>query len=359
MNFTLKKPASLLCFILCIVLLVSLIGCGKNTAKDGDTGFQATKLGKIKVLHVMSYHSPWEWTDTQLKGFQDQLKDLDVEYNIFQMDTKRQSTEEWKIKVGEEAAALVESWKPNLVFTNDDNAQKYFAINFVNNPIPFVFAAVNSDPETYGYAGSSNMCGIQEHEHFVPSVRLMQKIVPTLKKIAVITDNDPSWPVMIKRMKEKAATQLTDIQVVAWDTLDTFAEYKQKVKEYQKTVDALCYLGVHTFKDEKGQNVLQQDVGKWTVENSNLPDFSFWADRIPKGTLASVTVNGYEQGQDAGKMARAILVEGKTPASLGFSPTLKGQPVISLARAKQLGLNIDADTLLSVEIIERYEWDQK
>jgi hypothetical protein len=39
-------------------------------------------------------------------------------------------------------------------------------------------------------------------------------------------------------------------------------------------------------------------------------------------------------------------------------PTTKGVPVISLARARKLGLRLNSDLLLGAEIIQRFEWDQ-
>src|SRR3990167_8726741 len=62
---------------------------------------------KFKILHIMSYHSPWEWTDDQLRGFQQALEGVDAEYKVFQMDTKRKSSEEWKEQVGREARDLI------------------------------------------------------------------------------------------------------------------------------------------------------------------------------------------------------------------------------------------------------------
>src|SRR5574340_1178540 len=72
-----------------------------------------------KILHVMSYHSPWKWTDGQFNGFKAALKDLDIEYQVFQMDTKRKSDAAWRAKVGREARQLIDSWKPDLVYTSD------------------------------------------------------------------------------------------------------------------------------------------------------------------------------------------------------------------------------------------------
>jgi len=102
---------------------------------------------QFKVLCVMSYHSPWKWTDDQLQGFKESLNGLNVQYKVFQMDTKRQSSEQWKTKVAAQAKELIETWKPDLVFTGDDNAQQYVTKDYVNTDIPFVFCAVIANPK--------------------------------------------------------------------------------------------------------------------------------------------------------------------------------------------------------------------
>lgn len=312
---------------------------------------------KYKILHIMSYHLPWEWTEDQLSGFKEPLKDLDIEYKIFQMDTKRKSTEEWKEQVGKEARDLIDSWKPDLVYTNDDNAQKYVAKYYVNKDIPFVFSGVNAEPQDYGFAGSKNNTGILEREHVVETVRLLKEIIPGVKKIVVLTDDDVTWPKLAKRIQEKVPAAFPDIQITVLDALHTFAEYKEKIKEYQDKADAFALLGVFTFKDENGKNVSYQETLKWTAENSKVPDFSFWKDRVYNGTFCSVYVSGYEQGLAAGKIARGILLEGRSPSSYPMEPTMKGKPIINLARAKKLGIKIKSNLLLSAEIMNKFEWD--
>lgn len=132
---------------------------------------------------------------------------------------------------------------------------------------------------------------------------------------------------------QEQAKQLPDVEFVSWDVILTFEDYKHKIQELQGKVDAIAPLGIFTFKDAYGHNVPYPEVLQWTVENSTLPDFSFWESRIGPGTLCTVTVSGYEQGFAAGKVARGILVEGRSPASYAMAPTVKGEPVVSLARA--------------------------
>jgi ABC-type uncharacterized transport system substrate-binding protein len=329
-----------------------------EATKTDSRAFSQKTRKHWKILHIMSYHSPWEWTDDQLRGFKEGLKGLDVEYRIFQMDTKRNSSEDWQQKVGREARELIDTWKPDLVYTTDDNAQKYVARHYLEGEIPFVFSGVNGDPKDYGLVGTRNHTGVLEQEHFVETVRLLKDMLPKVARIAVIVDDDPTWTGVIRRMKEKAATQLPDCEFVSWDVIRTFEEYKNKVLDCQNKVEALALLGIHGFKTNQGANVPWQDVIRWTTENSRIPDFTFWKDRIQYGTLCAVYVSGYEQGRTASRLARQILVEGRSPASLPMVPTVKGEPIISLARAKKLRIPVSSELLLTATIVSNFQWEQ-
>ena len=303
-----------------------------------------------KILHIMSYHSPWRWTDGQLEGFKEGMRGLPAEYKVFQMDTKRNSTPEAKERVGREARALIAQWTPDLVYSSDDDAQEYVARHYVNTDIPFVFSGVNKDPKAYGFAGSRNNAGVLEQEHFV-------ELVPGVKRIAVVFDDAAMWAPVQERMRTAAGT-MPEIQFGPWDTVLGFDEFKNKVREYHGKADAIALIGIFNFKDGQGKNVPYQDVLKWVAENSPLPDLGFWIDRVHYGTLCAVTVSEHEQGREAGRMARAILADGTSPAAIPMKPTVKGLPVISLARAHKLGLRPTTGVLLSAEIIQKFEWDK-
>ena len=82
--------------LLSLFFIMATLGCittDKNeTSEDGD----GVTSQMFKILHIMSYHSPWKWTDDQLNGFKEVLNDYDIEYKVFQMDTKNNSTDEWE-----------------------------------------------------------------------------------------------------------------------------------------------------------------------------------------------------------------------------------------------------------------------
>lgn len=344
-----KRLTGYFLLILLLLLNFSVTGSAKL--------IEAKSTRHFKVLHIMSYHSPWEWTDTLLEGFKDALSVYDVEYQTFQMDAKRKSLESQKEAAGEKARRIIDSWKPDLVYTSDDDVQKYVAKYYINTNIPFVFSAVNDNPKSYGFTGSKNITGILEIEHFVASVKLLKKIVPRVKKIAVVIDDGPMWIPVMKRMKAKQS-EVPEVQIISWDTILTFAEYQQKIKAYESKADAVALLGIFTFKDQNGQNVPYQEVLKWTAAHSKLPDFSFWKDRVTFGTLCAVSVSGYEQGLAAGKIAKGVLIDGKSPAEFPMKPTTKGEPLVSLARARSLGIKVNAQVLLTSKIIETFEWNK-
>lgn len=311
----------------------------------------------FKIVHVMSYHSPWVWTDGQLEGFKRSLAGIPLEVKVFQMNTKVNSDLKSKEKLGSEARALIDSWKPDLLYTTDDEAQEFVASHYVGSNLPIVFSGVNAAPAKYGFSDAKNVTGVLEQEHFIESLTLLRSIVPGVKRVAVVFDDAAIWQPVAARMRESASRQ-SEFNVVAWDTIRTWEEYKAKVLAYQSSADAIALIGVFNFKDERQKNVPYQEVLKWTAANSRLPDISFWRDRVAHGTLASMTVSEKEQGLAAGLLAKAILVDKKEPSSLPMRPTVKGVPIISHARADSLGIKMRSTTYLSSEILPDFEWNK-
>lgn len=334
--------------ILCILLSSEEAMAQQQTAQSKQP---------LRILHVMSYHSPWRWTDGQLDGFKSGLGENLAEYKVFQLDTKRKSDAVQKNQSGKKARGLVGTWRPDLIYTSDDDAQDLVTKYFLNSKIPQVFSGVNESPEYYGFDKSSNVTGVVEHEHFTESVRLLKGLVPKMKRLVVVLDDAEMWGPVVLRMK--AARLPPDVSIVGWETIKTFAQYKERVSAYPEIADGIALIGIFNFKDQSGKNVPYQEVLRWTAENSRLPDLSFWMDRVNYGTLAAVTVSEREQGVSAGRLARKILIEHQAPNSLPIVPTTKGLPAISLARAKKLGIGIESSQLLSAEVVTKFQWDMQ
>lgn len=309
----------------------------------------------LRVLHIMSYDSDWaEWTLGQLDAFKDAMAGVQVDYRIVEMDVRRNTSAEWKKQAIEKAKEAIDTWNPDLVYTTDDFVQGNVVSAYRNKPIPFVFSGVNAEPEAYGFTGTSNITGVLEREHIAQTVRLLVEIVPTAKRLAVISDKGETWGPVIQRIK--ALRGELEMEVVTIDQVGTFADYKEKVKGYQGRADAILTLGIFNLADESGKNVPLEDVMRWTYEEVPLPNISFWASRVPQGLLCAMSVSAQAQGAAAGEIARAILVDGRAPSQIEIKPTVRGQPIVNLAVAKRLGIKIPSSVLLSAKVVKETSW---
>lgn len=310
-----------------------------------------------RVLHVMSFDSPWRWTDGQWAGFREALAEPGVETRVFQMDTKRHSSDEAKRERGRQALALVQEWKPDLLYLSDDDAVAQVALPLAGSALPIVFSGVNRTLAEHGLAGASNVTGVLEREHVAETVRLLQALVPTARRFAVVSDGASYWDTVIGRVRERLPA-VPGAVLARVERVARFADYRQRLRELESGVDAVLHLGILTLAGDDGRTVPYQQVQRWVAENVRLPDASFWIDRVHHGTLASVTVSEQEQGRAAGRLARAILVDRRDPLTLPVQPTTQGRPAISLARARQLGIAPKSSLLLSSEVVRRYAWDE-
>lgn len=310
----------------------------------------------FRVLHIMSYDSSWEeWTLGQFNAFKEQLAGLPIEYKVFEMDVRRNTSPEWKQKVTAEAKLLIDTWKPDLVYTTDDFVQSAVVKDYLNTDLPFVFSGVNADPAVYGFVGSRNVTGVLEREHIVQTINLLKTIVPNVQRIAVISHPGETWPPLIKRIQQCESELPATIVTIDW--VETFAEYQAKLRSYPGRVDAIITLGVVSLKDENGKVVPVNQVMRWTYEEIPLPNVSFWTNRVPQGLLCAVAISSYAQGSRAGEIARQILENGKKPSEIEIQPTLRGQPIVNLAAARKLGLKVPSTVLLTAKVVTKNEWE--
>jgi len=303
----------------------------------------------------MSFDSPFRWSDGQFSGFKEGLDIADAQYQVVRMDVKRNSAIQAKKAIAAQVESLVEQWKPDLIYTSDDDALTYIAVPHSGEARPFVFSGVNKSLADHGIEGSPNIVGVLEQEHFTQSVSFARQIDPRCRRIAVVGDKGPQWPPVIERIRRKMS-ELPECELVSVTQSDTFAQFQQSVLEAQERADLLVQLGVFALKGDDGQNVPYTQVQRWACENSRLPDISFWIDRVFHGVLASVTVSERAQGRAAGELARRILVEGVSPSSLVSEPTVKGHPAVNLTRARDIGLTVNSSVLLSSEVVQGYQW---
>ena len=300
-----------------------------------------------KVLLIFSYHPEFSWVIEETRGVEDVLEDKGITIEKFYLDTKRNTTTEWKEKVAEDAVKRIEEFSPDLVIVFDDNACELVAKKYINKTLPFVFCGMNGEPEDYGFP-AENITGVVERPHLRESMELLKRLVPNAKKCVLLSDNSPTSQKFMAQIKK--ATLPIDIYEVY--TTNDFDTWKAKVKELQSKVDAIGLFVYHTIKEkDKEVSLPAEEVLRWTLQNSQIPEFAFLDFTVRDGALCGVVMSGYVQGETSAKMALTILA-GANPANIPIRCPQEGIPIINKRRAEELNIRIPEDVLKEVETVE-------
>lgn len=304
---------------------------------------------RVLVLH--SYHADYVWLKDVNKGILSGLaeerftpaKNTTIEY--FYMDTKRKTSEKWKQEIAQQAIEKINSWQPHVVIATDDNAQKYVVAKMKDSGINFVFLGVNADPMAYNFIDSSEypggtISGSIERARFEQTVKLLKRIVPSVKKIAIVCDDGPTGESVVNRVLQ-TANEL-GIEIVSSRRISRFSEWKNYVRSVQDYADALLVVVYFTLKDEQGNAVSGDEVLNWTINNSKLPDIGFWSWAVEGGLMASEAISGYQQGFYAATVASYVLM-GQKAGDFPVDKPQRGELCINVARAQMLGIEIPAD----------------
>ncbi|MCP4713637.1 MAG: hypothetical protein GY868_00855 [Deltaproteobacteria bacterium] len=296
----------------------------------------AADAGDKRILLVHSYHAEYAWVDDITCGVRKAFADQPVVLDIVYMDTKRNTSLEWKLAAGKRVRDIIEASQPDAVIAADDNAQIYVTRHYLNKRPWFVFCGVNAEPAEYGFP-ASNITGIIERPHFVQSLKLLKQIFPQAKKIAVISDIGPTSIGALNFMRKADI----DLKVVDYRLIGDYELWQKRVRQYCSESDALCIYTYHTLKASKGATAYT-DSGKimqWTVEQCRIPTVGFFEFSINDGMLCGVVESGEEHGYEAALMALK-LVAGNDIKQVPIKRAIKGSAIINLKTAERNGVFI-------------------
>jgi ABC-type uncharacterized transport system substrate-binding protein len=311
-----------------------------------------------KVFLLDSYDETYAWNLSEQEGVRGAFKDQkDIEIKIHFMDTKRNPSPEFKQEAGKKALEAIRAYQPSVIIALDDNASEYVVQQIKD--IPAVVCGINKEPGEYQYG--ENVAIVLERHPLSQAIKLLKELIPSVKKIAFITDDtkETSGPI-IARLKSLAPEikNETGIDIVAYHEIGNFQEFQTLVQSYQpgqpQAVDGLLIYNMHTFKDENGKVVLFKQVVRWFIEYNRIPDLNVFDWGPQYGMLAAVTVSGQSQGLEAGKYAMRIL-NGEKPKSLPVLDPKTGDIILNTAKAKKLGIEISLDLLSIAKALDTME----
>jgi ABC-type uncharacterized transport system substrate-binding protein len=309
-----------------VIAVVAVLLCA-------DTSLAAKK----KVLFVDSYHAGYPWSDGEVQGAKSAIGDK-CDFKVVRMDTKRNSSADAQKKAGEMVKAEIESWKPDVVITADDNATKLVILPYYkNSDLPFVFCGVNWEAASYGFP-SKNVTGVLEVSVIKPLIDSMRKFAKGNRVGFLGKDNETD-------RKEADNLKRLGVQLASTKFVNTFDEFKAEYSKLQDDADMLIFInnaGITGWDDAV--------AAKFVREKTKIPSGSTH-DFIAPFVLIDYAKLAEEQGELAAGMAMQIL-EGKPVKDLPVITNKKGQMYVNLAIAKKLGVQFPLETLKAAKVIK-------
>jgi len=307
-----------------------------------------------KILLIHSYHAEYPWVAAITAGVRKALAGKNITLDIFYMDTKRNPSDAWKIKAGEQAQKVIAEWKPDAVIAADDDAQIFVTQRYANKTPWFVFCGVNGDPADYNLP-ASNVTGIIELPFFTESLSYLKQVLRYssrgIKNAVVISDTGATSIGAVSHMRSE--TQDTGFKMLGYYLISDFPQWQKRINQYNAEDTAICIYTYHTIKSPgTAVSMGPQQVLQWTADNCIVPTVGFFDFAIEGGLLCGVVESGEDHGFEAARMALELL-HGKDIKSLPVKRSEKWLKMINLKTAENLGISVPEDVIKSADRVFR------
>ncbi|MBV9538344.1 MAG: acyclic terpene utilization AtuA family protein, partial [Acidisphaera sp.] len=217
------------------------------------------------------------------------------------------------------------------------------AMAAATNRIPVVFCTV-TDPVSAKVVNSleapgRNLTGAGNMPPFADLLDLMQRILPSLKRVGTIYNpgeaNSVAQIVALRKAAEAKGLTLVDATALAGpDVLTSARNLVGRADAVLLTQDILATSNLASVLK------VGQDAG--------LPVFTSDVTTVPLGVVASTGVDLYKLGRVAGGMAAQVLA-GANPATMPVQQLKATQIVVNPAAAAKMGVQIPASVLSGAE----------
>ena len=252
-----------------------------------------------RCLFVSSYHRGYAWSDGVERGLRSVLEGR-CELRQFDMDTKRHKDEESKRHAAEEAHRLIQSWKPDVVITADDNAAKYLIVPYYRDAsLPVVFSGVNWTAQEYGFP-FSNVTGMVE----VAPIRPMLEAA-----LQTVGNGGPAFYLGADTLTERKnlarfEAAARDIGLILDSRLVGTAD--EWIKAHAEVQDTHAFLVLGSYSGIKDWDERQESVREAVLKQSRRLSVTNHGWMMPFAMLGMTKIPE-EQGEWSAQAALAIL----------------------------------------------------
>ena len=154
---------------------------------------QLSLFANKSVLIINSYHKGYEWSDSIIKGIENTFyKHPDVDIHILYMDAKRITSSQYNQELKNLYKVQLENRKYDLVLTVDRFAYDFVLENyhefFTEEKILTVGIENFNKERLKKYKVEGKVSALLEKRDLKTNVKLIETIIPSIKKLYVIND---------------------------------------------------------------------------------------------------------------------------------------------------------------------------
>ena len=310
-------------FSILLVGLLFLTGCSNSKKTDK------------KVIGIIQW-AEHPALDHTRQGLEQGLKDLGVDDQLKIVFKNAQED-------NASAMTIVEQFvndKVDLIYAIATPAAQVAMAGVEGTDIPVIFNAV-TDAEAAGLVKTNekpggNVTGVSDMAPMDIQLGLIKEMIPNAKKVGVLYNtgetNSLAQIEAIKTMIDKHGMTLETQGVSKADEIALATEM------ILNKVDA-----IYIITDNMIAKATSQVVG--ISNNVKKPVFMAESGQFDLGILATDSISYIELGIQAGNMAKAILIDGKSPADIPVEIAKKTDLIVSKSVAESLGIEIPSTIL--------------
>lgn len=316
-----RNGKKLMAFAVAGIML--LAGCS-NGNKTADVGGSGTKKFNVGILQLAEHPA----LDDARRGFEDGLKELGVDVEVAYQNAQGDIPNTLSI-----SQKFVKD-KVDLIFAIATPAAQ--SSKQATSDIPIVFSAV-TDPVLAGLVESNekpggNITGTSDGTPIDKQLQLFKDLDSNIKKIGILYNtSEPNSQIQIDRAKAFASPMGLEILEVG---INTISDMPQAVDSIKGKVDA-----IYTITDNMVASAINV-VAQKALEN-NMITVAAEGSHLEGGILITDGISYYELGKQSARMAKEILVDGKSPGEIPTEVAENTSKVFNEKTLNALGLDIN------------------
>ncbi|HXE98530.1 MAG TPA: ATP-binding protein [Dongiaceae bacterium] len=296
---------------------------------------------KSRVLILNSYHPYYSWSDDEMKGILETLKERmpAIEPIIEYLDCKYFPELAHFPRVASLLAYKFKNVKIPVVIAVDNPALD-FAIKYRSELFPdaaIVFCGINGyTPELI--KGAANITGVAEVLDSRGTVEMMLKLHPAARQIFVIHDYTSTGIATRRETEAQLAPLAGRIKIRYMEHLTT----DQMLEEIGRLPEDAMVLALSYSRDREGRVFNHPQIARLLSEKSRVPVYAAHEERLGAGIVGGSMLGGRLHAAEAAKLALKIL--GGTPA--GSIPVIAGiseaRPMFDYKQLVRFGISMDS-----------------